>query len=313
MFKRLALYTSLAVIVAAGAAAYALLGHGVVVEVRNGVSLVQRTNLLSQIGANVVVYSHRRKTVIVDTQLPFVASLTRSQINALARGPISAVIVTHWHPDHSGGIEHYSAGSRVIAHKSVLSRLSAPQEGFGLTRPGSHHQFDARKPDAMPNEPIDRRLELSTGDATVEVIHHASAHTDGDLVVYFHGPKVVALGDLIWPGSFPFIDLHNGGTAQGLENALEDILERTGPMHVFVPGHGEPLNRNDVFAYREMVTATRTWVTSQAANGLSLNAMIEKGLPPAYRDWASALVPEAEWIRMIHDSKDHQIDGRMIK
>lgn len=289
-------------------AAYGIIGHSAVRTVNDDISFIQRTNLFSQIGANVVVYRGQTQTIVVDTQLPTLAWLTRSTINTLSARPITDVIVTHWHPDHSGGVSSYGQQSRVIAHENMVRTLSSSQEGFGLTQPGSRHQFSARGADGLPNKAISDTLNLTVDHSSVEIIHYPSAHTDGDLVVFFRGPKVAAIGDLVWPNSFPFIDVHNGGSVAGLERALEEIIRQSDQSYVFVPGHGESLKRDEVIAYKQMVSETRVWVESQLAAGLSLNALIKTGLPKAYADWQSALVPEAEWVTMIYNSGANQID-----
>ena len=62
---------------------------------------------------------------------------------------------------------------------------------------------------------FEHNLILASG--KISVIHHPNSHTGGDLVITFHHDKIVAIGDLVWPGSFPFVDVENGGSVLGLE------------------------------------------------------------------------------------------------
>ena len=265
--------------------------------------VLQRNNILFPIGANVVVYAGTAETVVVDTQLQPMASSTRSKIEALSKAPITKVVITHWHPDHSGGISTYSSDSEVIAHHNVLKRLSKPQEGLGLTKPGSHHEFDARTTQGLPSKTIADRLEFPVGSTRVEVFHYPQAHTDGDLAVFFPDVEIVVLGDLVWPKSFPFVDLHNGGSVAGIESALQAIIEQTTPTYLFLPGHGEVLTFDDIVEYLEMVRQTRQWIESQLLEGLLVEQIIASGLPFNWKQWSSSLVPEAAWIRMVIDSQ----------
>ena len=297
--------------IAVGVVAFALAGSGYhfvfgyveSVQVSEQVSVLTRRSVLNQIGANVVVYVGETKTVIVDTQLAPFASSTRAQVEKLAKKRVATVIVTHWHPDHSGGIEAFSGDAEVVAHENVLKRLSAPQEGFGLTKPGSHHQFDAQAPASRPTRTVHNRHELLDGSATIDIVHYERAHTDGDLVIYFADARVVSVGDLIWPGSFPYIDVHNGGTVAGLESALAEILARSKSGDRFVPGHGSTQTFEEVRTYLEMVSGTRQWVEEQEAQGKSVDQIIAIGLPEQWRDWGSSLVPTAVWVEMIVASR----------
>ena len=116
--------------------------------------------------------------------------------------------------------------------------------------------------------------------------------------------NIIAVGDLVWPGGFPFIDLQNGGSALGLAAALDVVLTISGTNTVFIAGHGEPMTRNDVQAYADMVKGTIGFVQEQRAKGLTISEIQTQGLPSKWRNWTSILVPEQEWIRMIVVSID---------
>ena len=290
----------IAILMLAGAAYHYLFGYVVTERVSDTVTVLLRKNVFHQIGANVTVFKGSRETIVVDTQLSPMASSTRSKIEALSDAPISKVIVTHWHPDHSGGISAYFNDTEVIAHLNVLHRLSRQQEGFGLTKPGSHHEFAARDSNGLPNLTVRSVLKFSVDATRVDVMHYPSAHTDGDLAVFFHDSKIVVLGDLIWPNSYPFVDVYNGGGVEGLESALQAIIDQTTPGYRFVPGHGATLTFNDVVEYLAMVSQTRRWVESRLEEGKSLNQIVDTGLPGHWKQWDSQLVPTTVWIEMIY-------------
>lgn len=281
---------------------YMVFGKALTERVTDRIVVLRRENLIGQIGANVIVYSNGSAGVVVDAQLQALGSATRSDV---ARHADPAVLlITHWHPDHSGGIDAFSSDTRVIAHENVLARLSAPQQGFGLTKPGSVHRFDARTQGGLPTETVRQRLSLATGPATIELVHLPTAHTDGDLVVRFPEGNVVAVGDLVWPGSFPYVDIHNGGSVPGLESALATILAGSKTGDRFIPGHGATLSYDEFADYVEMVTQTRRWVETEHANGRSQEQILASGLPQQWHMWSSRLVPTPEWIKAILASSD---------
>ena len=301
--KRIGTGILVLIFVLAGLAYHVIFGYVEVTQLGREITVLTRKNAFSQIGANVVVYEDVRGTIVIDTQLSLFASSTRSHIDALALQSIATVLITHWHPDHSGGIPAFSSDTDVIAHENVVRRLSAPQEGFGLTKPGSHHEFAARSADGLPNQTVLDVLDLQTEATLINVIHYPRAHTDGDLAVIFQSSQVAVIGDLVWPNSFPYVDVHNGGSVAGLESALQALLAESNSGYRFIPGHGSMLTFDDVAAYLDMVSRTRRWVEAQLDMGKTVDQIASSSLPDEWHQWSSSLVPSSVWVKMIHDSR----------
>ena len=59
------------------------------------------------------------------------------------------------------------------------------------------------------------------------LIHLPQGHTDGDTMVWFKGANVLHMGDQLFNGAFPYIDLGGGGTVDGyiqnLRTAISDM------------------------------------------------------------------------------------------
>lgn len=301
--KRIGIGIVVVVLFLAGLAYHVVFGYVELTTISHEITVLTRKSAFGQIGANVIVYEGAHRTVVVDTQLSPFASSTRSNIDALTSKPLAAVLITHWHPDHSGGISAFSSDTDVIAHENVTRRLSVPQEGFGLTKPGSHHEFAARSADGLPNQTVVDRLDFQTESTVVSIIHYPEAHTDGDLVVIFQSSQVAVIGDLIWPNSFPYVDVHNGGSVAGLESALQALLGESKAGYRFIPGHGATLTFDDVAAYLDMVSRTRRWVETQLAEGQTVDQIAASNLPDEWDRWSSSLVPSFVWVKMIHDSR----------
>jgi glyoxylase-like metal-dependent hydrolase (beta-lactamase superfamily II) len=84
------------------------------------------------------------------------------------------------------------------------------------------------------------------------------------------------VGDLFTPGSYPVIDLQNGGSVQGLIAGLNRILEITVPAKFqeggtyVIPGHGRLCDEAEVVEYRDMVTIVRDRIQDLIKKGMTL-------------------------------------------
>jgi len=239
-----------------------------VTELAPGVGL-----LIGQDG-NVVMVSGPRGVLIVDDQRP----RSVPAVVAAANGPITHVINTHWHLDHSGGNAILGeGGAEVIAHRNVRARLMVDQFMAAYNR-----TVAASPAIAWPTIVFDDRLTIHHGEETIRLLHTPAAHTDGDTLVYLERADVLHMGDLYFNGLFPFIDRSSGGTIDGLIAAIDVALGMAGERTHVIPAHGAPAMRADLVAWREMLATVRERVAREKDAGRSLERMNAADLTAGY-------------------------------
>ena len=101
----------------------------------------------------------------------------------------------------------------------------------------------------------------------VQLIPIRAAHTDGDTLVRFSGFDVLMTGDYYRSIQYPNIDRNNGGSLNGLIEALNQTINLAGPNTKIIPGHGPTVDRAAVVAHRDMVLALRDRVSGLIIQG----------------------------------------------
>jgi cyclase len=108
------------------------------------------------------------------------------------------------------------------------------------------------------------------------VLHQPAAHTDGDSIVFFRKSDVVVAGDVFVTTTFPLINLAQGGSFNGIIDALNRIIDLTVPRDkqeggtYVIPGHGRITDEADVVDYRDMVTIIRDRFQNAIKKGMTL-------------------------------------------
>jgi glyoxylase-like metal-dependent hydrolase (beta-lactamase superfamily II) len=141
--------------------------------------------------------------------------------------PLTTVIVTHHHFDHSGGVRAaVSEGLGVIAQKGSTGFFQN-----AMTRP---HTIvpDAlsKSPKPLKIESVDEDMELKDATQTLELYHIAgSPHADTLLMAYFPRERILVEADVFTPGA---------AVAPYAANLMENITKRKLKVDKIVPIHG---------------------------------------------------------------------------
>lgn len=218
---------------------------------------------------------------------------------SLGDQPISRLINTHWHFDHADGNEWLNAeGAAILAHENTRKHLLSAQRVEDW-----NFDFPPSPPAAAPSEVMSDSQTLDFNSQTLFLLHHPSAHTDGDISVTFSQANVIHAGDVYWNGIYPFIDHSTGGSINGTISAVEEILSRADDATIIIPGHGQPVsNKTEARAYRDMLVATRDNVAGLKSRGKSLEEIIAAKPTSAFdAQWGQFVIGPDFFVRLIHE------------
>ncbi len=219
--------------------------------------------------SNALVIERDEDVVIVDSHVtPAAGAALLDSIGVVSDKPVTTVIYSHFHYDHSYGTQAFGADIQVIGHDYTRARLSNdplndPTYLRSLTRfDNTVADIEARlaaaddeaeragleielsfwrahvraQGETMPVAPdvsVSERMTLYRGGREIQLVWLGRAHTGGDLAVYLPEEKIVFTGDMMLGRPSYMGDGYVGewGATLGRLKQLD--------IELVLPGHGD--------------------------------------------------------------------------
>jgi glyoxylase-like metal-dependent hydrolase (beta-lactamase superfamily II) len=231
-------------------------------------SLGSKLSLITGAGGNIALLDGEDDVLLIDSGLPNLATQTLAEV--AKTGPVTALINTHWHFDHTGGNESLAgAGAGIMAHENCRKRMTTEQYVEALDR-----RLPASAPAALPRVTFSSETKLHLNDEEIRLVPVEPAHTDGDVIVRFEKADVLHAGDLFFHGSYPFIDYSSGGWIGGMVAAVKTIAGLAGANTRIIPGHGKLATPDDLKSYLAFLETMLERFTKFKAEGRTVEEVI---------------------------------------
>ncbi len=231
-------------------------------------------SLFSATGPNVLLMKTTDGLVLVDSGAELGGASLLQQVNALAPNGKVTLFNTHWHDEQVGGNEALgSAGATIIAHEKTKLHLATD-----TWMPEEERYKRALPAAALPTQTIYTQDTLSIDGETIDYGHLQSAHTDGDIYVFFRNANVLAVGDVVSPARDPELDWFGGGWIGARVDAMDLILSLADDATTIVPAFGPVVSKADVQTERDMMAFLYDKLVEQIRLGMSAQDSLDTGV-----------------------------------
>lgn len=234
-------------------------------KLRNNISVLEGS------GGNVAVLTGADGKLLVDAGISVSKSQMTKALDELGRDPVTHLVNTHWHFDHTDGNAWLNAaGAKIIAHENTRKHITSIQRVEDWD-----YNFLPLPTGAIPTEMFSREKKVEINGESIDLKYYGAAHTDSDISVTFRRADVLHVGDTFWNGIYPFIDYSTGGNIDGMIAASDANLAASTDKTIIIPGHGTPVsNRSELQQWRDMLVAIRDNVAKLKAKGMSMDEAV---------------------------------------
>lgn len=302
------------------------------------------SNLFAVVGpegsGNVAFLVTEEGVIVVDAgETPALGHQILTQIREKTDKPIHFILLTHYHSDHTVGLQSFPKTALVVGHRNLFKNIKEiltedmrayPEfiEGLRknvekLRKEGSpkfkreeerlkrnlrdYQEFkDVRI--ILPNLTFERKLVIHLGEEKIEVYHPGDTHTSGSSVVHFPQRKIIHMGDMMFVGFHTYIDGRAGANTKNWISFLRQVLDWD--VEKIIPGHG-PLSRKDELEKEIMyLQDLRKEVAAAIQKGMNVEEAKKAVKMEAYKDlkWPEILpfVVEAVYRELIEERINEQ-------
>ena len=226
-------------------------------------------------GGNTAAFITSAGVVLVDTKLANNGQAILDQVKTVTSKPITHIINTHTHGDHTGSNDFFPASVEIVTQENTAANMKKMPV----------FQEEAKK-HGLPDRTFKDKMTLLRGNDAIDLYYFGAAHTNGEAFVVFRNLRVMHAGDAFANKGQPLIDANNGGSGIAYPQTLAKAVAGIKNVDTVIPGHSTVMKWQDLVDYAEF---NRLFLeharASLAAGKTAEQAMADLKLPEKFKDY----------------------------
>lgn len=189
-------------------------------------------------GGNTAVFIGTGGVVLVDAKNPGWGQRILDEVRKLSNKPVTHLINTHSHFDHTGGNVEFEPDVEIITHANTPANIEKWALPTGIAQqPDSPFKTNPGK--GRPDRTFKDRLTINKGADQVDLFYFGRGHTNGDAWVVFSALRTAHSGDIFAGKNLPILDAANGGSGLDIPDTLAKAADTLAKNNVetIITGH----------------------------------------------------------------------------
>ena len=245
-------------------------------------------------GGNTAVFLASDGVVLVDTKIKGYGEDILAQVRQITDLPVTTIINTHTHWDHSGSNPEFPDTVNIVTHENTAAHMASTDCDDGAGFEGGSikncEQFQGGNARFLPDTTYSTQHTLFGGADRIDLYYFGRGHTDGDTFVVFTDARTVHTGDMMARKGLPFIDAANSnGSATEFGATLRGAADGIPGVDTVITGHADdPHVWQDLVDYAGFYNDLLLQVHEGRAAGRSAAEIVAAyTLPDRYADFAA--------------------------
>lgn len=192
-------------------------------------------------GGNVAVFITDAGVTLVDTKLSGWGQAILDKLKTVTSKPVTRIINTHTHGDHTGNNDLFGASVEVVAHENTKANME---------------KMDAFKGDKarfLPKTVYKDKVSVGSGKDRIDLYYFGAGHTNGDTFVVFPALRVLHTGDMFAWKDAGGCDRNNGGSCVAFPETLAKAVANLKDVDTIIPGHSPMMTPKDLQEYQRFM------------------------------------------------------------
>jgi cyclase len=193
-------------------------------------------------GGNTGVFVTNSGVIVVDTKLAGWGKVLLDKIKTVTDKPVTTIINTHTHGDHTGSNSMFPATVEIVAHENTKANMEK-MDAFK----GDNAKF-------LPKKTYKDKMSLGSGKDRVDLYYFGRGHTNGDTWIVYPSLRVMQTGDMFAWKDAPVLDRNNGGSGLEYAETVGKVLATVKDVDTLIVGHSPLRKVDELREYQRFMT-----------------------------------------------------------